>query len=367
MKFTISKAILTEVIGKIGRLMRAKPSVPVLNGILVEVQENCILFTISDGTESLIHQVPVNESNGILVEGEGKSVLSKETFNISKKLKGDITFELLDSNVIVSQNKTSLEFSTINADEYPKVAIENTNKAITFEGKDFESIVNKTFYAASDSDTRPVLKGVHMEFGESNRFVSTDSHRLAKVELGSSTEEMQITVPATLLDHAIKSFDLSQSVLVFPSSTQIALANGTTILYSRLLEGNYPDISRLIPSEFNSELIVNRQELIDTLELLATLSDNSVIQVSVNGLFVELSAGNAISKGMKEIAFESWTGEEGFTISLSAKYLIDTLRTISSGSVKISFVESMRPFVVTPVSDNPTNELHLILPVRSAN
>ncbi|MER2009799.1 MAG: DNA polymerase III subunit beta [Psychrobacillus sp.] len=365
MKFTLPKSILTEVIGKIGRLMSSKPDIPVLRGIHVLVQENCIVFTISDGTESLIHTVPVSVDNGVIVLDCGASVFSKDAFNISKKLKGDITFEVDGSKLTVSQNKTSLEFSTIEADEYPKLAIENTTRAITFEGKDFEDIVKKTAYCASDSQARPILTGVNMNFGEINSFVCTDSHRLAKVQLGSSTEEMNITVPANLLEHAIKSFDLTQSVLVFPSSSQIALANGKTILTSRLLEGNYPDTNRLIPTEFKGELIVQRQELVDTLELLSSMSETGVIKLKVNSLFIELSAVSTISKGLNEIAYESWTGQDGFTISLSSKYLLHAINAFSSNSVKLEFVESMRPFIVTPVTDQEVNEVHLILPVRS--
>lgn len=365
MKFSIPKTTITELLGKIGRLMTAKSSIPILAGVLVEVQNDCILFTVSDGTESMIHCIPITEDSGIVVDGNGKSVFSKDTFELCKKLKGDIVFDVADTKVTVSQNKTSLEFSIMSADEYPNVAIENTNKAITFEGSDFESIVKKAGYAASKSDSRPVLQGVHMEFGETNSFVSTDSHRLAKLETGASTEEIQITVPANVLEHAIKSFDLSQQVLMFPSSNQIAFANGNTILYSRLLDGNYPDTSRLIPKEFESELVLNRTELIETLELLAILGTNSVVNLSVTGLFVELSAIGTGAKGQKEIVFESWTGEEGFKISLSATYLLDAIKTITTSSVKIGFTGSMRPFVVTPVTEQPTSELQLILPVRA--
>ncbi|MEK5209841.1 DNA polymerase III subunit beta [Psychrobacillus sp. FSL H8-0510] len=366
MKFTLPKAIITEVIGKIGRLMTAKSSIPILAGVLVEVQSKGVLFTVSDGTESMIHHVPVGDGSGIIVEDEGKSVFSKETFELCKKLKGDITFSVTETSVTVTQNKTSLEFATMAADEYPKIEITNTSKAIRFEGEDFEKIVKKTRYAASTSDDRPILQGVHMNLGETNSFICTDSHRLAKVLNGSSTEEIQITVPANVLEHAVKSFDLSNPVLIFPSSNQVSFANGTTILLSRLLEGNYPDTNRLIPTEYESDLVLNRLELIEALEMLALLGINGVVKLTVSGLFVELSAIGTGSKGKRELVFESWNGEEGFSISLSATYLVDALKTFSTNSVKIGFTGSMRPLVVTSGTEQETvDELQLILPVRS--
>ena len=366
MKFTLPKTIITEITGKMGRLMTAKSSIPILSGILVQVQSDCILFTVSDGTESLIHRLPVNEENGVVVEEEGSSVFVKETLDITKKMKGDIVFDSDESRVIVSQDKTSLEFSVALASEYPKIAIENTKNPLTFDGKEFEKIVKKTAFAVSTNDSRPVLTGVNMTFGETNSIVSTDSHRLARYESGASDTEIQITVPATVLEHALKSFDLTESVMIFPSSNQIGLVNGNTILISRLLEGNYPDTARLVPAEFKHELVLNKDELISTLDLLAVVAENGVVQLNVNGLFVELSAKGSTSKGKKEFFYESYQGEEGFKISFSAKYLLESLRTFSTDSVKVCFVEPMRPFVIKPVSnEDTTTELQLILPVRT--
>lgn len=365
MKFTLPKVIITEITGKMGRLLTAKSSIPILSGILVEAKPDCILFTVSDGVESMIHRLPVSDEKGISVEVEGVSVFSKETLDVTKKMKGDILFDANESCVTVSQDKTSLEFAVAFASDYPKIEIENTNKAITLNGKEFEKFVKKTTFAVAKSDSRPVLTGVHMTFGEENRFVSTDSHRLARFESGSSSVEIDITVPASILEHALKSFDLTQDIMIFPSTNQIAFASGHTILISRLLEGNFPDTARLVPTDFNHELILRKDEFLSALDLLAALADNSVVNLTMSGLSVELSSKGATSKGKQELFYEQYEGEEGFSISFSAAYTIEALRTLTTDSVKISFVDSMRPFIVTPVSNEPVSELQLILPVRS--
>ena len=93
MKFTVPNKLITEVISKSGRLMNAKPQNPILNGVLVQVKADGIIFTINDGTENLIHTIPINEESGIVIENEGKSILPNESFIITKKLKGNISFE----------------------------------------------------------------------------------------------------------------------------------------------------------------------------------------------------------------------------------------------------------------------------------
>lgn len=363
MKFELNQTKIREILSKLGKVLNAKTSIPILNGILVQAESDCILFTGSDGAESVIHRAPVEEGV-VKVISEGSAVFSKDCMDVVKKLKGGITFELLDTTVKISQDKTELSFGVLDAADYPKVAIKPISQPIIFSGKEFADIISKTSFAASDSETRPILTGVNMTFHpDGNVFVATDSHRLGKVTTGKSKEEIKLTIPAKTLDYALKSFDLDKEVFVYPSELQIAFANGNTILYSRLLEGNFPDTSRLIPPEHNFSLVLNRTELLDTLDILATMTKNSVVKMKVGTLFVELAASGETSKGMKEIAFESYDGEEGFQISFSAKYVTDALKSMDTASVKIDFNGAMRPFIIQPVSED-INELQLVLPVR---
>lgn len=364
MKFTIEKSKLTDALNKMGRIMTAKPSIPILGGILVKATADCLILTASDGTESIIHRIPVSEE--LEIEEEGMSVLAKEAIDISKKFKGSISYSVEGPRVKVSQAKTFLEFSTLDANEYPTVAATETPQPVIMNGKEFAAIVSKTSFATAKTETRPILTGVHMLFAEEgNVFVATDSHRLGRVLSGTATKdnEMSITVPAKLLDHALKSFDLSKDVIILPSERQLALANGDTILYSRLLEGNYPGVERLIPSEFGTNVVVNRQEMLDALVLISALSTNSTVDLKASGLFLELEAAQEGKKGKREIAFEEYDGENGFSISFSAQYVVEALKSMESSSVRFKFNDSMKPFILEPIKEDCT-ELQLILPVR---
>lgn len=364
MKFTIEKSKLTDALNKMGRIMTAKPSIPILGGILVRATADCLILTASDGTESIIHRIPVSEE--LVIEEEGVSVLAKEAIDISKKFKGTISYSVDGPRVKVSQAKTFLEFSTLDANDYPTIAASTNPQPIVMNGKDFSAIVTKTAFATAKTETRPILTGVHMLFAEEgNVFVATDSHRLGKISSGkgSKENEMQITVPAKLLDHALKSFDLSKDVIILPDERQLALANGDTILYSRLLEGNYPDVSRLIPTDFETKVVVNRQEMLDTIDLISALSTNSTVDLKANGLFLEVEAVQEGKKGKREIAFEEYEGDEGFSISFSAQYVAEALKSMESSSVRFNFNGSMKPFVIEPIQEDCC-ELQLVLPVR---
>lgn len=367
MKFIITDFEINEAIKKMGRLLSAKSAIPILSGVLVEAKGDCILFTASDGVESIVHRIVLSKQDGAEVVMEGKAVFSKETFDVSKKLKGSVTFETIDTNVIVSQAKAKLTFSMMQAGDYPTIAVPSEAKPITLSGELFTKIVSKTTFAIAKSDTRPILQAVNMCFSKgTNVFVATDSHRLSRVLTEGHTEneeEFTLSVPGTILDQALKTFDLSQNVIIVPSNQSIALVNGNTILYSRLLEGNYPDISRLIPTDFSKDLIVNLNELINGLELLQALSVNGVVNLTLDELFVKLTAAGTGTKGIKELAYDSFEGDEDFSISFSSQYVLEALRRIDSQSVRLRFNDPMRPFIIVP-TDNETDVIQLILPVR---
>lgn len=155
--------------------------------------------------------------------------------------------------------------------------------------------------------------------------------------------------------------------MVFIDTQDISIVNGNTIYCSRLLQGNYPDVSRLIPSP-NFHLVVHRQEFIDALEMLLIISktrENGSIKLSVNGLFVNLEAMGEVAKGNKEIAFELYDGES-FEIAFNAKFMIDALKAINNDSVKLGFSGDMKPIVVVPNDeDQAKKEVQLILPIRT--
>lgn len=370
MKFIISNKEVQEAVSKMGRLLTARVTIPILSGVLVEAIGDCILFTASDGNESIIHRILINNEDGNEILEEGRCVFSRESFGIARKLKGHITFEVNNTMVFVSQSKTKLEFSTMDADEYPKIVVESSQAPLVLSGPVFADMVANTTFSTSDSDSRPILTGVNMSFRTSESvIVATDSHRLSRFIMEGchhEAEDFTLNVPASILDQAVKAFDLQYDVKILPNKQTIALVNGNTIYISSLLEGLYPDTSRLIPKDFSKNLVVNRKEIIDGLELLQEVSSNSVISLKIDGLFVKLTAIGTGTKGSKELAFETYDGENDFSIAFSAKYVADALKRIDESSVRLRFNGRMNPFVIVSVNDE-SNVTQLVLPVRQTN
>lgn len=380
MKIQINKVILDQVASKFGKIMSANSTLPILEGVLVQATPEFICFTASDIEQSKMIREMV--SDDVVVLEAGSTVLPKAIFSLTRKLKSDlITFELNEdcTQVTITQKKTVINYQVLMADEFPKIA---PTQAVTgkykLPMKAFKDIVETTSFAVSKSDSRPILKGIALhltaqESGTNYSVVATDSHRLAKIQSPNfeATDMQQIIVPASSLQQAIKTFGHEGNVGIVTYSQQIALVNGNTILYCRLLEGNYPDTSRLIP-EANCHFTLNTKEMIEALELVKelvkTLKDTTILLEYLDKqLTLTSNVPGGISKTKQVLTMiDSEVGDE-FKMSFSADYVLEALRTIETDTVLLEFTGPMRPFLLKNVYSNPEahdETLQLVLPVR---
>src|SRR5690625_626022 len=221
-------------------------------------------------------------------------------------------------------------------------------------------------------ESRPILTGVNVTVENSLlTFTATDSHRLAlrSVTLDSKDIEMNnIVIPGESLQELNKIIDGNEEII------QISVMNNQVLFYtdniyflSRLLSGNYPDTSRLIPNDSKTSLHISTKDLINTIERAALLSSrdqNNVIRLdTVDNNSIEISSYSPeIGNVQEKLEVISIQGEE-LKISFSSKYMLETLKSIESESVQIDFTGPMRPFIIKTPEDE--NILQLILPVRT--
>lgn len=369
MNFIIEAQLINQISKNMGALLNSRTTIPILTGVLINVSESDIRFTVSDGTDTLVQRII--KTDGIEINTTGTAVFPKDFFTAIRKMSGLIEVCINGNSVLVKKGKTELTFTMMLADEYPPITQQVPTSQLRYAGAVFKQIVDATTFNAATEETRPVLMGVNLKMdGKVQQFVGTNSHHLGKfvVETSDCLEDenhVNQTIPARVLDHAVKTFDLNKDVFLLNFPNQIALANGNVIYYSRLLEGNYPETNRLIPQEFNTEIVINKKELSETLTLLKEVTENSIVTFTLDGgLFIKIAAHNSLAKGVSEIAYTELIGDNDLKIGFSSQYLLHALSPFSCDSVKISFVGSMRPFTVRSTDPNDT-QIQLILPVRT--
>ena len=235
-----------------------------------------------------------------------------------------------------------------------------------------KNIINETAFAASTQESRPILTGVHFVLTENKNLktVATDSHRMSqkKIVLEKNGDNFDVVIPSRSLREFSAVFtDDIETVEIYFTNNQLLFRSENISFYTRLLEGNYPDTDRLIPTEFTSIVTFDKNNLRYAMErarLLSNATQNGTVKLEIiNGVVSAHVNSPEVGRVNEEIDTESISGQD-LTISFNPTYLIDSLKAINSEKVTISFISAVRPFTLIP-SDDTENFIQLITPVRT--
>ncbi|MBG9689655.1 DNA polymerase III subunit beta [Lysinibacillus sp. VIII_CA] len=363
MNFIIKQKTIREIIKNNGTLMSAKVTKEILNGVLFEMTEKGLTITVSDGDETIKQR-----TTEVDVVETGSCVIPRDFLRTITKLSGEMEFSLEGYLLTVSKGKTKLQTVVFSSDEYPVMPTEKPMYQLKYTGQQWEDIVIATAYAASTSDTRPVLQGVHIDVSPSGqKFVCTDSHRMGEIYFtqGEISEELAITLPAKMLQATLNSFDLAKDVMVVGFRNYVALFNSHIVHTIRALEGNYPNTDRLIPKSFSTEIVVARQEILDNMKLLNSMlnPDSPIINFDIDNNCLMIRTKMETKNGEVLIEGEEFIGK-GLKISLNAVFFIEAVLSFKSEYVRIKFTESLKPFIMVGETEEDSH-LALMLPIRT--
>ncbi|MGA4721075.1 DNA polymerase III subunit beta [Fictibacillus nanhaiensis] len=226
-------------------------------------------------------------------------------------------------------------------------------------------------FATAKNETRPVLTGVHFMFSNNQlTAVATNSQRLVSIiKEVQVTEETSYIVPSSSLNELVKLIsDYSGIVKIQLADGYILFETDHISLYSRLISGQYPNTSKLIPNEQITVLTLNRELLLKGMDracLFAGEWKNNTITLSIKEGKLCISSGSSEMGHIQELQeIMDLTGEDNFKISIDGHFLKEALHTIRDGEINIKFNGSMRPIVIESIHEK-SNYLHLISPVRS--
>jgi len=377
MHFIVNKSQLVHAIQNVSKAVSSKTTIPILTGIKFEVSKKGLLLTGSDADISIQMFIPSIENDQELVQviEPGKIVLPRYIFDIVKKLpNNEIEFHYLDSfTVLIKSGSSEFRLNGFDAEEFPSLPQIQEEQIFKIQSDLLKTMIRQTIFAVSTAESRPILTGVLWTLQDQNlKFVSTDSHRLAVREaMVESTENLtfdQIVIPGKSLNELSKIINDDQSLIdIVVTDNQILFKLGHLLFLSRILDGTYPDISRIIPDTAKTKMTIQTKELLDAIERASLISkdakSNVVKLTTMENLQVEISSNTPeIGKVTEQLQI---TGLEGDSVKISfnAKYTLDALKAIDSQELVIDFTGALSPFVIKPVDNNKM--LYLILPVRT--
>lgn len=377
MRFIIQRDRLVQSVQDVMKAVTSRTTIPILTGIKIVATTEGVTLTGSDSDISIESFIPKEEEGNEIAEIKqvGAIVLQAKFFSeIVKKLPTD-TVEIHVENqlqTIIRSGKSEFKLNGLDPEEYPllpQITEENIFKIPTDLLK---AMIRQTVFSVATSETRPILTGVNWKLENSElTCIATDSHRLAlrKAKIESEiSENYNVVIPGKSLNELSKILDDNNDpVEIVITENQVLFKAKHRLFFSRLLEGNYPDTSRLIPTESKTEVVVNTKEFlqaIDRASLLARENRNNVVKfTTIEGGIIEISSNTPeVGNVVEELQSEAIEGDE-LKISFSAKFMMDALKTLEGTEIKISFTGAMRPFVIHPINDDSI--LQLILPVRT--
>ena len=375
MKIIIQRDRLIQGINDCMRAITTRTTLAILTNIKLTVEKNGLTLTGSDSDISIETFIPIEESGDEIIEIKqtGSICLKAHLFSeIIKKLPQDtVELEVKENfQTIIKSGKSEFKINGLNANDYPQLPTIEKNNGYTLPVDLLKTIIKQTVYAVATTETRPILTGVNwnIENGQLT-CAATDSHRLSKkvIPFDSSNEKINIIIPGKSLDELNKILvDTAETVEIYFTKNQVLFRSKNILFYSRLLEGIYPDIERLIPPDTKTTIVINTKDFlksIDRASILARENRTNTVLFTSNNEMVEISSFTAeVGNVVEDIQASHFNGEN-LKISFNARYVIDALKTIEDEETVIHFTGIMRPFVLKGAADDSITQL--ILPVRT--
>lgn len=379
MNFTINRSAFISQLNNVLRAISSKTTIPILTGLKMVVNEDNIVLTGSNSDITIESVISANDANNDLtIEDTGAIVLPARFFSdIVKKLPDKkVTIEVTSGfQADITSGSAKFQINGQDAENFPHLPEIETNKSVTLPNDILKEVIRQTVIAVSKQESRPILAGVHMTLKDGVlTAVATDSHRLAqrKVVLENIDNgiDFDVIIPGKSMEELSGMIsDVHEDVQMQVTENQVLFIFGNTHFYSRLLEGNYPETSQLIPQTADTTVELEAGTFLSSIErasLLSHESRNDVVKLSLKPSenLVRISGDSPDIGTVEEEVVTSALDGNDLEISFNPNYMKDALRSFGQATIKISFTSLLRPFTLVPTEDQE-NFVHLITPVRT--
>jgi len=236
-------------------------------------------------------------------------------------------------------------------------------------------MIKQTAFSISTQETTPILTGVLWNLNESElKFVATDRHRLASRTVHMSEDTgvrfSNVVIAGKTLNELSKIIPDQNTLLdIVVADNQVLFKIDRVLFYSRILDGTYPDTSKIIPTNFKTEIVIDTKKLADSIDrayLLSREEKTNIVRMQTldNGAVEISSSSSELGKVTEQLEVSRFEGEP-LRISFNSKYMLDVLKVIESEQLAIQFTGVMSPIIIKPQDDS--RSLYIILPYRTTN
>ncbi len=369
MKAIVERATLLKCLGHVQSVVERRNTIPILSNVLIEAQGDGLRLMATD------LDLQVVETIAATVAQPGATTVGAHTlFDIARKLPEGAQVELAVANekMTVVAGRARFSLATLKRDDFPVIAETDLPHSFTLPAAALRKIIDSTRFAISTEETRYYLNGIflHVAAGPpaTLRAVATDGHRLAKIELPApdGTAGMpDVIVPRKCVAEIRKLLDEADGdVEISLSASKIRFKLGTATLTSKLIDGTFPDYSRVIPTANDKLLKIDVKSLsegVDRVAAIATTEKTRAVKIALGRDKVTLSVTSPENGTAAEEVPADYASPE-FEVGFNYRYLLDILGQVGSDQVDIHLADAAAP---TLIRVHDTSEaLYVLMPMR---
>lgn len=367
MKTTVLQENLQKAVALSSHFVLQKAQLPILSNILIQAKKSKLILSSTNLETS------VSTSIGAKVEIDGEITVNGKTFNdvVSNLSSGSIEIVVEKEQVKITAGKFKSNILGSNSSDFPILPVQSGKNKFSLNREEFVNSLSKVLFAVSIDETRPILTGVLFIFDKKSlKLVSTDGFRLSEVKLKSKVEieDFKIIIPKTVLYELTKISDEENIEVSFDKETnQIIFKTGDITLSSRIIEGEFPDYEKIIPSTSIASIYVEKNELEKAIKLASVFARDSgnIIKLNIKGQTLKISAESS-SSGSQEMEIEIRTEDnidKEINVMFNYRFIEELLKVITDDEVKIIIAADNK---ASKFLDPKTlNFLHIIMPIKT--
>ena len=364
MKIKVAQRELSKHINIAQKGISTRTTLQILDGILLETVKDKLKLT---GTDL---EISIETFLDCEVFEEGSIVVNSRIFgDIIKKLPdAPVSIEVENNNINIKCENSEFNIAGNPGEDYPDLPLVVEKDSFKLPMDIFKGIIRQTVFATTQDETRPSLTGVLAEIDNNNiSFVALDGYRLALKKLPTqSSLDTKMIIPGRSLNELNKILEEKEDDLKISISPSHTIFNiGNTIVYSRLLEGQFFNYKDIIRQDHKTSVIVKRKDFQNSLErasLLAKEEKANLVKLSILDNKVIIKSNSEIGNVYEEI--ESQQNGEDLNIAFNSRYLLEGIKTIESEEIQLNFMGSLNPCIIQGIDDD--SYTYLVLPVRLA-
>ncbi|HSU16045.1 DNA polymerase III subunit beta [Longimicrobium sp.] len=366
MRFTITRENLQQGLGAVAGSIPTRTTLPVLSNILIEAEDGAVRMSGTDLDTAVSVRVPAE-----VAEPGAITAPAKKLQEIARELPGATELSTQGDSILISSGRTRFKLNGLPRDEFPAFPKVDFGGSWRVTGAELQRLITHVSFAASTEETRPILNGVlwQLQDGEM-RMVATNGHRLAKmtlpVEAGAEAPAADLIVHPRALQQVQRLFAGDAQVEVARSENHIGFRSETVQVYTRLIEGPYPNYEQVIPKDNDKFMVADKGALNSAIRRMAIVASDQThrIRMSLGGPSLKFSVESPDLGAANEELEVEYDGDP-LEIGFNAQYLLELLRYMPTDEVKMSFKAPERAATMQPLGNEDTPDyLCLVMPLR---